>query len=594
MNRIHEFCSYDLTPLRTRDINDPHERRRVWDELHLAAALQGLANRRRPTLYLFFVGNNGRVDRFWLRKMLLSDGWLHEWREIKIRGIERLITRFIRFVSGLVVWDEQLPATSNAASTAAGVGLLLPVRYDPAPDSVFRMLRDGFGLPIRRSLLHKKTRADDISAGPETVRFSSKGEVYRWAIEEFLQSGKCVPTELAYYPDAFWLNGEIRTPLESTLVSNHDFFIARKGFFFDLSPWDDDPPRDEPNQPLGEDFRTMKTIYAAAYEQTRGEAMIRTAGFVPWDHKYCDVSGGKHHGVPSEWRFVEIATCHNSYVDADAPSLNAMANASFFQHHPLKRRYLQTNLPNMAALRRRGYLDRHGKPVEKTFVSLYVGDYDASAWLYQMMPTLWEDKARGSIPLGWAFNPNLADRFPLGMVYARQTATPNDTFVAGDSGAGYVQPGYLTEPRRWSCLPSGLRVWEEHCRKYYRKWDIRLTGFVIDGHAPEMSLDCMRAYARFSPGGFVTQYTSTVIPPQGLVNGVPFLRLTCDLNSDVDAAAQQIADSAPRIGFAMYRNVLWSPSKQKALMKRVVRLRPGIEFVEPHTLMILLRQSMTP
>ncbi|EQD70079.1 hypothetical protein B1A_06492, partial [mine drainage metagenome] len=68
-----------------------------------------------------------------------------------------------------------------------------------------------------------------------------------------------------------------------------------------------------------------------------------------------------------------------------------------------------------------------GYVADKSYMAIYVGDYDSAAWLYQMLPTMWTDPARGSIPLGWAFDPNLSDRFAPGMVYARDTKTPTIT-----------------------------------------------------------------------------------------------------------------------------------------------------------------------
>ncbi len=64
-----------------------------------------------------------------------------------------------------------------------------------------------------------------------------------------------------------------------------------------------------------------------------------------------------------------------------------------------------------------------------------------------MLPKMWTDPARGTTPLSWAFNPNLCERFPLGMAWPRENRSPNDFFVAGDSGAGYLNPGFLSTPR---------------------------------------------------------------------------------------------------------------------------------------------------
>jgi hypothetical protein len=222
---------------------------------------------------------------------------------------------------------------------------------------------------------------------------------------------------------------------------------------------------------------------------------------------------------------------------------------------------------------------------------VYVGDYDSAAWLYQMLPQVWDDPTRGSILLGWAFNPIIQERFPVGLAYARKTASPMDTFVMGDSGVGYLNPGYLVPPRRWSGLPSGLAQWEAFSRSYTRRWDLKVTGFVIDGFAPPMSAEVLEAYARMSPGGVVAQK----IPPVSLVNGVPFLRMGSDLNRDrIDEAASLINNECQGDGptFHIYRTILWPASKHKELFERVRRLNPNVEFVEPHALFLLIGAAM--
>jgi GxGYxYP putative glycoside hydrolase C-terminal domain len=278
-------------------------------------------------------------------------------------------------------------------------------------------------------------------------------------------------------------------------------------------------------------------------------------------------------------------------MDADATALHAMANASFFQHYPLKNTYRQSNLPSRESLSRDGLIDSENRVTSRSYVSIYVGDYDSASWLYQNLPQVWDDPVRGTIPLGWAFNPNLSDRFPFGMAWARENAGNLDTFICGDSGAGYLNPGFLTPPRKWSGLPSGLRAWEKHCAKYYHRWGLSVTGFIIDGYSPYMSRETADAYSGFSHDGFVVQRRdghSTC----GLIGTVPYIQMTEDL-AEPEEGARKIAATAPAgVGFAVYRTILWSPGQHKLLYDRVRELRPDIEIVEPHTLMLLLRTHL--
>src|SRR5690554_7103038 len=43
------------------------------------------------------------------------------------------------------------------------------------------------------------------------------------------------------------------------------------------------------------------------------------------------------------------------------------------------------------------------------------------------------------------------------------------------------------EPRGISGFKSGLDAWAKHCIPYYKRWDLTITGFVIDGTAPGLT-----------------------------------------------------------------------------------------------------------
>ncbi|MGH3659929.1 MAG: hypothetical protein ACRDUA_25090, partial [Micromonosporaceae bacterium] len=302
---------------------------------------------------------------------------------------------------------------------------------------------------------------------------SAKCDAYLWAVERYLRPGRSKP-EFAYYLDAYWLD-DPKGALPQALLTNHDYLVSRRGFFFDLLPWDDEPPVDDPDQPVGTDQRTLEEILRVGYERSGGQ-FVPVHGFVPWMYKYTTVGGaGGHDPVPTEWRFAQVVSAFNAYVDADAEGLDGMANASVFRHAPLRPHYPQPAGPTAEELRARGYLDVDGGVVPRRYVMFYVGDYDSAAWLYQTTPYFWDDPARGSLPLNWAVNPNLAARMPVAMDRARRTATDQDTFIAGDSGAGYINPGMLAEPREFSGLPSGVAAWREHCQRHFQQWDLRVT-----------------------------------------------------------------------------------------------------------------------
>lgn len=594
------LCTYDLTHTVTLDRRDADAVRRTWDETHFVASVQGIVNRREPRLYIILVGDaTGRFDRFWLDAMRQPGGWLRDRVLVPAPDPVALARRFRGLLKGLVVYDEKVPATSNVASTVAGAEDLACVRFDPRDESLYRRLALDSGgprLPVKVWLVNRDGTSlftgRGIIPGTRTASTgSAKCDAYMWAKERYLDTGKCSPTKLAYYLDAWWLRHPEGYVPNHTL-SNHDYFIAERGFFFDLSPWDDESPVDDRAQPVGADARTLTAILRSAYERTDGKRMIHVGGFLPWAWKYTNHgdAGGKHEPVPGEWRYAEILSCFNAYMDADALGLSAMANASVFRKFPLARRYPQRK-PTLNDLRSRGLIDAGGHVVPRNYVAIYGGDYDSAAWLYWQLPDMWRDTALGTIPMGWAFNPNLAERFAFGMDYARKRAARGDVFIAGDSGAGYVNPSRLVEPRVHSGLPSGLNVWEEHCRRHYARWDLSLTGFVIDGFAPASQGKVLDAYARFSPDGVICQKT----PHEKMHGGMPLLRMEWDIY-EVRAGANTILSRtrADRPRFSVYRTILWSPTKLRELVQTVKKDSRGrdVEFVDPHSLMLLVKQHL--
>lgn len=607
------FYYYDMAYLRGIDRSDLANIRSVWDETLLISTLQGLVNRDSAKLFVNFVQGYGKdVDQFWLETFSkelhcsdgsVRDGWLQHRKRVELKSLDELLDVFADSYKGVVLYDETVPSTVNVALTIAGVENLLPVRYDVTPGSLYDRLvasPEGRCLPTLARLINENGSPMFTGKGkiPETDLDSTgsvKVDPYYWMIEKYFKTGKVNLTEGGYYLDTFWLkrpNGAT----QNHCLTNRDFIVARKGFFFDLSPWDDEAPNDDPEQPLGADFNAFNAIMRAAYEGTNGQKIIRVAGFTPWDTKYTDHGNVncKHSGVSTEWRHAEILSNYNGYLDADALGLGAMANASFYQHFPLEDAYPQKK-PTVEKLREAGLLDENDRPIDKTFVAIYFGDYDSAAWVCQAEPSFWNDPNRGSVPINWAFNPNLADRFAPAFDYFRRTQTPNDFFISGDSGAGYVNPMSYVKPRRFSGLPDGLNVWIEHCAKYFKQWDISGIGFVIDGDAPDCDRKTLSRLAQCAPDGIVTHRGAVVgVVDNPFGDKTPFRPMNSDLANPEHGKQIVLGDVRFDRGpqFNVYRVILWSPTKLKELVE-LVKSDPDrgsrVEFVDMYTFWLLLK-----
>lgn len=588
---------YDMTPLLELDRQDPAQLRRFYDETHLVVSLQGLVNREAPRLYIRYIA---APDDFWWQHLTQPGAWLADRPVQTLTSLPALLAHFKADYQGAVVWDERVPATSNLASTLAGIHNLLPLRYDESPSSLYTELVQGsVTLQVKERLF--QSNGSPLFTGEGTIpgtslasSGSAKCDAYLWLTEHYVKTGKVNPTVEGYYIDAFWLQCWQAGSAVNHTLTNHDYIISHQGLIFDLNVWPDETPVDDRGQQPGTDVGTLKTLFHALYEQTEGKQMIHVAGFTPWAYKYTDYktntwnAGGKYGGVPTEWKYAEILSCFNAFMDADAIGYCAMANASFFQHHPVPPTNPQNAKPTLESMKARGFIDADGRIVNKNFYAHYVGDYDAAAWMYHALPRFWTDPKRGEVPLSWAFNPNLCERFPTGMLWTRQTRTPNDFFVAGDSGAGYLNPGLLDGERPHSNLPSGLATWEAHCRFYFDQWDISLTGFVIDGNGPGLSPEELDTYARICPDGIVPQK----IPPQGVHKGMPYTRMAADLPHNPAEAAKVIVggfrNKFPQ--FKVYRSILQSPTWYASVRDDIQKIDGGsTEGVDLYTLLWLIR-----
>jgi len=552
-----------------------------YDALKFVSSLQGLVNREEPRLLVRFLEGEGQagtinIDDYWLE--LLQRDWLKERPVERITKLEDLIARFPEACTGVVLWDPGVAATSNVASTICGVEGLLPVRANSALQA--RLVDGGPKLPVKKSLVGMFTGSESGSR---------KCDAYLWAKRTYLDAGLCNDSLMAYYIDAYTQRPE-KPGFEyhdfpNTTLTNGDYYIAQKAFFFDLGPWADETPVDDPNQPLGTDKHTLEALLKSMYQQNQGKKFTSVGGFTPWNLKYTDhgPAGGTKGGVPTEWEYAAILSAHNALMDADALGLCCLTNASAYRHFPLAENYKQNPRPPRRDLE------------EKTYVLVYMGDYDSAAWLSRHIPSIWDDPARGEMPIAWAFNPNLSDRVPYVFDHIYKTKTSNDWFIAGDSGAGYLNPTLLSGERLGSGLPDALDLWVEHNQYYYQKFDYSITGFIINGFHPKMPLETQKAYAKLSSDGVGSQRGFK----ETLVEGTPFLWHTSDIYPDMPTLEKTVPQMArflrpKKPQFLIYRMILQKPGTLLAVRNRLAEMHPegNWEFCDPYTFFDLYKRSL--
>ena len=567
----------------------------LWDELHATATLQGIVNRKEPRLYIDYVESHGiGIDRYWWNRYRQKGAWLSGRDTMTCLSVVDALQHFRGMVKGVVVYDPQVASTSNVASTVAGIEDVVAVRYDRRAGSLYRrVVEGGLRLPVKVWLV--KPDGTPLFTGegiiPGTDRKSSgslKCDPYLWLSEKYLKTGRCPGRFAGYYIDQKWREQAGRAPMNHHQLTNHDFFVARKGFFFDLSPWADEPATDDRQQATGTDVATLKELLSEAKRLGKNKQMCYIGGFPAWAFKYTQHAGGKHEDVATEWQFSELISHYSAFKDADAIGYGALANASFWQHFPLRKTYPQPRVTR-DDLKKRGLLDENGRVREgRNYMVIYVGDYDASSWVSQCTPRIWDAPERGRLPMMWAISPVLSERIPHALHYIRTTASGNDYFVAADNGAGYLMPGTAEATDREEQTTHRIDTWKEHCRRYYRLWGLHHTGFIIDGNGPAMGQRALDAYAEFSEGGIVPQKYDG----NGLHRGMPVLRSDWDLVSDnPEEAAQVIADRVRDrdIPFHWFRCILKSPDWYERTVEQACRKDPSLQLLDAPSFFLLYK-----
>ena len=284
--RAEKLVYLNLRHLNQVDYADSAAVLAMWDELHAASTLQGIVNRKRPRLYIDYVVNGEKaIDAHWWSLFRSKGEWLAGRDTLALASVEEAVAYFARELRGAVAYDSNVASTSNVASAIAGIENLLAVRFDPAPGSLYsRLCLAGPRLPVSIWLVRQD--GTPLFTGRGTLpgcRRNSSGSVkcdpYLWFVEQYMKTGRCPARHAGYYPDQFWRTMPTRTSRNHHQLTNHDFFVSRRGFFFDLSPWGDEPATDDPSQPAGTDFRTLQELLHTADSLGGGSRMCHIGGF---------------------------------------------------------------------------------------------------------------------------------------------------------------------------------------------------------------------------------------------------------------------------------------------------------------------------
>ena len=457
------------------------------DIVRFYTALQGRLNKSAEQNGFYVYQMYDKTDTFWLNYISGTGKMLEGSGRVDINTWNELWTLLGQYVkdAGIVVWDPNAPATANVAATICSVEGYLPVRFDEANDSLYSWLT-AKGVEVKFNLCGMFTGELGTTIADTDIPStgSIKCDPYLWAMEKYMD--RTNPSMLAYALDGasqiesnpIYQKAEGNGPNYNQLYS-HDYYIYNECFFIDLTCVADEKPCDDPNQPMGTDAKTLKTILSTMEERNNGK-MTKLMGFPPWYMKYTTFLGhGKTEPVALEWAFVSLITEYNFIKEADAAQPAWMTNASVYCQYEMTTKEFVNNDSPMTEIYEENV----------RYFTVYIGDYDSSAWLKEMVPYCFTEGERGKIPLMWAFNPNLSDRVPMIFDYVYENKTELDYFITGDSGAGYVMPTMLKE----------MDIWIDYNRPYLDKFDMDIVGFIIN--QKPLTMRELAAYAEISPYG---------------------------------------------------------------------------------------------
>ena len=540
-----------------------------YDEAIAVASLQGIVNREAPRL--FVVSSKNKRPQYWL-DILSEDGrWLKGRERKNLADLHAVVALAGKQLKGAVIWDPDVPASVNVATTIAGVRDAVVL----SPEFADRYLKE-WKIPVIKDLRGMFT-------GSETG--SRKNDAYRWAIREYLAVGLCSTHRVFLFEDSFIT----RRRGDNGYAIPRDWAVKNRSFVFDLSPWGDEAPRDDANQRTGLDLETYRMILAELQRQSAGKHMTELAGFFAFS-KYSNVPDhrSKHEPVLTEMESVWLISPYNCYKSSISSDC---FNQSFHSQAPRR------------PLKQRSKAARDVPLGKKTYLCIVMADYDSATLLYDFLPRYWENADRGKIPLAWGVNPNLLETYPDVIAYFYSTATSNDTFVSDANAAGYINPTRV--------LSENLPLFTEHNKRFFREADMSIAPMVIDFDQPGPKVK--DAFREFAPEGFGAIVWDVHgqggrAPVPHVWKGMPVINTINDVSLCFDGndnflGAEHAADLLSKSislrgsrepGFYLYRIAWLNPSNIIDTLAVLRKRRPelNIELRDPRTFFALYKKFL--
>jgi hypothetical protein len=456
----------------------------------LSASLQGIVNRTEPRIYLFEPSEEGRET--WLKDLKLP-------YEVHADPLP-LVLRFKAELKGLVVYDPEMPDTVNLATTLAGQKdaliaspeLAARLAAPPYGLPVLDDLRGKFKSRLEaytwqyENLWQGANRRLVVGLAPGRTGRTRDGLPPGYAIVAEERSGERggrnrknheidltpqLGRESVYlrFEDARRQDGwgaavhRVTVKAGDTVIAS---FVpggaAEEPFLFD-------PQRSQ----TGRGLRFADNDRHFTYRFTPPPGATRLAATVEMANQFRVSAGNIEPRMPwspyGHLRDYAVATrAMVVWLDANAPAERALMERIFTDAGPgtpylgwfgndiegefgaveLASRHgvfvvpadWFNNLTVFSGTRLRTGIRPPAPPPaleNKIHVTLTFGEGDNLQYNQHRMRVLWDDPARGKVPVNWTSSPLLLDAAPAILDHYRRTATDNDLLVSGPSAVGY-------------------------------------------------------------------------------------------------------------------------------------------------------------
>ncbi len=446
-----------------------------YDEAIALACVQGIMNRESP--HKVYVQANIET-RDWLEIMRSEGRWMENETFMELVSFSELLTYSRDYIKTVVIWDENVPATVNVATTVAGVedGIVMT-------QSFYEKHKDTLNADVK--IINLVGQFDGTKTG------SAKNDAYQWAIENYLETGLCSTDYICSYIDAWSHRG--RGDVSYAIV--RDWGVYHRAFVYDLSPWSDEAPLDDPEQENGTDKKTLMEIFEIMLDMTRDESPYEVCGF--FEHQKYSKAGNnaasKHGSVATEWEYAALMSPYNAYHNT---CIDASWNESLHGLYTGAQQ-LENNRPT----------DSYTLEPGTVYICFFMGDYDSTHPVYRYLKQAWDDPRRGELPFAWAINPNLIETYPDLIEYYYDTATENDYFVSDASAAGYFMPSRVPD-ELW---PNML----QHNIEYFKRADMTIAPMVLD--RPGIDIEDVKMLMQFATDGVATVLQDKTYSYEGYV-----------------------------------------------------------------------------